>query len=121
MSTPRWSGGLRNFDHLTYFAKMNVMNPIILQLRKVSPAIRKQFRLQRLGVFGSFASGNTHSSSDLDVIYETEENAHLSFRDLILLEETLTRHTGVSDIDLVRLQNINPLVWLSVKKTVIYV
>jgi predicted nucleotidyltransferase len=110
-----------NYDLLPYFAKMTVMNPIIQQLSKVSPAIRKQFRLQRLGVFGSYARGNTHTGSDLDVIYEIEENASLSFRDFILLEETIARHTGVSDIDLVRLQNINPLVWLTVKETVIYV
>lgn len=98
-----------------------VMNPVVQQLSKVSPAIRKQFRLQRLGVFGSYAKENNHTGSDLDVIYEIEENASLSFKDFILLEETIARHTGVSDIDLVRLQNINPLVWLTVKDTVIYV
>lgn len=110
-----------NYCLLPYFAKMIVMNPIIQQLSNVSPAIRKQFRLQSLGVFGSYARGNNHKGSDLDVIYETEEYASLSFKDFILLEETIARHTGVADIDLVRLRNINPLVWLTVKDTVIYV
>jgi predicted nucleotidyltransferase len=100
---------------------MHEMNTVVEQLSKVSPAIRKRFKLQSLGVFGSFAKDKYHVGSDLDVLYDLEENASLSFKDFILLEETIASHTGISDIDLVRLQNINPLVWLTVKDTVIYV
>jgi len=41
-----------------------------------------------------------------------------AFKDLILLEERISKETGVAEIDLVRLQNINPLVWLAVKQNV---
>lgn len=97
------------------------MNAVVERLNKASPDIRKQFRLQKLGVFGSFAKNKNRADSDLDVLYSLEENATLSFKDLILLEETIARQTGVLEVDLVCLQNMNPLVWLTVKDTVIYV
>jgi hypothetical protein len=100
---------------------MKEMNLVIQRLQEASPSIRKQFRLQKLGVFGSFAKDNAHEESDLDVVYELEENASLPFKDLILLEERISKETGVAEIDLVRLQNINPLVWLTVKQNVFYV
>ena len=97
------------------------MNSVLDRLRDASPAIRKQFRLRSLGVYGSYAKNANHSGSDLDVLYDLEENARLSFKDYILLEETIARQTGVAEVDLVQLRNINPLVWMTVKNTIVYV
>ena len=97
------------------------MDSIIELLKIASPTIRKQFGLRTLGVFGSYASGKNHADSDLDILYDLEDNAHLSFRDLILLEETIERITGIKEIDLVRVPQMNPLVWLTVKDRVLYV
>jgi predicted nucleotidyltransferase len=80
---------------------MNEMNPVVEQLR--------------------FAKNSNHPNSDLDVLYDLEENARLSFQEYILLEEAISKQTGITDIDLVRQTNMNPLVWLTVKDTVIYV
>lgn len=97
------------------------MNPVVEQLREAGPALCKRFRLQKLGIFGSFAKNSNHPNSDLDVLYDLEENARLSFQEYILLEEAISKQTGITDIDLVRQTNMNPLVWLTVKDTVIYV
>lgn len=97
------------------------MDPIVEVLKKASPTIRKQFGLRTLGVFGSYASGKMHADSDLDILYDLEENACLSFRDLLLLEETIQRITGIKENDLVRVRQMNPLVWLTVKDSVLYV
>ena len=100
---------------------MNEINPVVERLREAGPALCKQFRLQKLGVFGSFAKNSHHTGSDLDVLYDLEENTRLSYKEYILLEEAISTQTGVAEIDLVRLPNMNPLVWLTVKDSVIYV
>lgn len=97
------------------------MNPVLESLRKASPDLCRQFNLKNLGVFGSYAQNKNHAESDLDVLYDLKENKSMSFRDLIKLEETIVQLTGVKKVDLVRVQNINPFVWITVKKTVIYV
>ena len=78
-------------------------------------------QFEKLGVFGSYAQNKNHAESDLDVLYDLKENKSMSFRDFIKLEETIVQLTGVKKVDLVRVQNINPFVWITVKKTVIYV
>jgi predicted nucleotidyltransferase len=97
------------------------MNSVVERLKEASPEIRKRFRIKRLGVFGSYAKNKMQTGSDLDIVFDLEENVRLSFKELILLEEFITRKTGISEIDLVRTQYMNPLVWLTVKDTVIYV
>jgi predicted nucleotidyltransferase len=97
------------------------MHPAVKLLKLASPSICQQFRLQKLGIFGSYAKNEAQAGSDLDIVYDLEENTRLSFSDLLLLEETIYQKTGVEQIDLVRLRNMNPLVWLTVKNTVIYV
>ncbi len=97
------------------------MNPVLESLRKASPDLCRQFNLKNLGVFGSYAQNKNHAESDLDVLYDLKENKSMSFRDFIKLEETIVQLTGVKKVDLVRVQNINPFVWITVKKTVIYV
>lgn len=97
------------------------MNPVLDSLRKASPDLCRQFNLKNLGVFGSYAQNKNHAESDLDVLYDLKENKSMSFRDFIKLEETIVQLTGVKKVDLVRVQNINPFVWITVKKTVIYV
>jgi predicted nucleotidyltransferase len=98
-----------------------MMNPVLESLRKASPDLCRQFNLKNLGVFGSYAQNKNHAESDLDVLYDLKENKSMSFRDFIKLEETIVQLTGVKKVDLVRVQNINPFVWITVKKTVIYV
>lgn len=97
------------------------MNTVVQRLAHASPVLRKQFSLKVLGVFGSFATNQNHSGSDLDVVYELEENTQLSFKDYLLLEKTISSLTGVEEIDLVRIRNMNPFVWLTAKDTVVYV
>lgn len=96
-------------------------NAVVESLRQASPEICRQFRLQKLGVFGSYAKDAAHKGSDLDLLYDLEENAVLTYQDYIRLEEILSQLTGVSEIDLVRIPNMNPLVWLTVKDSIIYV
>lgn len=78
-------------------------------------------QFEKPGGIGSYAQNKNNAESDLDVLYDLKENKSMSFRDFIKLEETIVQLTGVKKVDLVRVQNINPFVWITVKKTVIYV
>ena len=89
--------------------------------KKIIDKLIKDIKSLELAINSPTYPDTTIYKSDLDVLYDLKENKSMSFRDFIKLEETIVQLTGVKKVDLVRVQNINPFVWITVKKNVIYV
>ena len=66
--------------------------------------MRQRFTVRRIGLFGSFASGQQHPGSDIDILVDFEEPTLDNYMDLkFFLEE----HTG-RRIDLVLEDSLKP-------------
>ena len=76
---------------------------IAARLRSRSDDLRGTFRLERIGVFGSFATGEQDSSSDVDLLVETPEPGGIRFVETVLfLERELGRTVDVVRPELLR-------------------
>jgi predicted nucleotidyltransferase len=48
---------------------------IIRLLRKLSPELKKSFKVKEIGIFGSYVRGEQVKGSDIDIMVELEEEA----------------------------------------------
>ncbi len=78
----------------------------------------REFRLRRIGLFGSFARGEAGEASDIDIVVEMEEPDLLTLARLKgYLEEVFGRR-----VDLLRLrENMNPSLRQRVEREALYV
>lgn len=83
--------------------------------------LRKDFYINRIGLFGSYSTGSFNEESDVDLIYELEEGKRLGFKDVYQLESFIKQLLGIDKVDLVNHQYMNPIVEDDINKTVIYV
>ncbi len=67
--------------------------------------LAERFHVQRLGVFGSFATGLAHSESDVDVLVEFSQPLGWEFFELEeLLENALQRRVDLVTVDALKAQ-----------------
>jgi len=78
---------------------------VLIRLRAFKESRQTEYALSSLGVFGSFARGQAHEGSDVDVVFETSApNLLRTSRMKQELEEILARR-----VDMVRLrERMNP-------------
>jgi len=56
---------------------MRHLDALKKRLNDLSPVIEKQYSARIIGVFGSQATGNDHSESDIDLLADFQESATL--------------------------------------------
>lgn len=88
---------------------------LLKQLRASLPALKREFPLHRLALFGSVVRNEAVSGSDIDVLAEVEPSIGLGF---ITLAERLEELTG-HKIDLVSRRAIKPLLWKQIEAELI--
>ena len=66
-------------------------------LRNIKPILKDEFKVSRIGYFGSFATGNQNDNSDIDLLVEFSEPIGWKF---FTLEQFLEKSFGIP-IDLV--------------------
>lgn len=81
------------------------LDGILDELRRVQPEIQRQFRAEVLGVFGSYARGEPHDSSDIDLLVRFHEGA--SLLDLVGLGDYLEAIFG-RKVDILSERAIRP-------------
>jgi len=96
------------------------MNSIIQILHESLPTLKAKYPLVSLGVFGSYSRGEETPNSDLDIVYETLPGTFLDLHNYLGLQRELSVITHLK-IDLVNKRKMNEVVWIRVKKDVIYV
>jgi len=86
---------------------MKNIEQIKKKLENLKPALKEQFRLKSIGIFGSYVRREEGKRSDLDILVDFEESASLSLLDFIKLENYLSELLGVK-VDLVERQTLKP-------------
>ncbi len=95
---------------------MNDLDTIVGTLRAAMPELKRRWPIRSLGIFGSFARGDSGDASDLDVLVEFERPVGIStFFDL---ESELCSLTGRS-VDLVARPALKPYIGRSVMRDLI--
>ncbi len=82
------------------------------------PLLHDRYKINTIGVFGSYARGDTHSASDVDVLVEFSEP--ISLIHLISLENYLTGIIGVK-VDVVPKEDIRKELKDTILKEAVYV
>ena len=94
-------------------------SPVFLKLQDALPAIRTQFRVKRIGIFGSFARSEQTRKSDADVLVEFAEGQATfdNFMPLVYyLEDLFGRN-----VDLLTAGSIDKYIRSRVEREVIWV
>lgn len=90
-------------------------NDILAILRNIKPEIQKNFPVERLAIFGSWARGDFTPESDIDILVEVDPSIGLAFVDLA---ERLETALGKS-VDLVSRRAIKPRLWKHIEQDLI--
>ena len=80
--------------------------------------LRDRYKINKIGVFGSYARGDTHSGSDVDVLVEFSEP--ISLIQLVSLENYLTGIVGVK-VDVVPKEDIRKELKDTILREAVYV
>src|SRR3954468_2520721 len=84
---------------------------ILERLRAGLPALKREFPLHRLALFGSIARGEAIGGSDVDILADVEPSIGLDF---VILADKLEKLTG-HKVDLVSRRAIKPLLWKEIE------
>ena len=96
-------------------------NQIILNLKKRKLDIEAKFAIERLGLFGSYATNTQAPESDIDLVYELRRGKTFGLKEIYELEQYFKKILNAKKIDLVNRAYMNPIVEDEMSKTVIYV
>jgi predicted nucleotidyltransferase len=88
---------------------------LLKQLRAGLPALKREFPLRRLALFGSAAREEAAPECDIDVLADVEPSIGLDFVTLAERLEELIGHK----IDLVSQRAIKPLLWKHIEAELI--
>ena len=97
---------------------MKTLNEIKLSLSIQKTMLLKKYKVNRLGIFGSYVRGEQQQDSDLDVLIDYEDPPSLIT--LIELEYYLSEVIGVK-VDLVTTKGIKPQFKDYILKEVVYI
>jgi predicted nucleotidyltransferase len=81
--------------------------------------LRERFHIVRIGIFGSYARGEQHVNSDVDLLVEFEEGTKDLYGLKIQLKEFFKTHLGV-DTDICREKYIKPRMKVAILKETTY-
>ena len=88
------------------------------QIESLKPALRKRFKVETIGIFGSYVRGDQKGKSDLDVLVEFSEAPSLF--EFVELEEFLSKNLGLK-VDLVMKDALKPRIKDNILKEAVYV
>ena len=99
---------------------MDKKKEILNYLAENKTAFKKEFRIIKLGLFGSFANGGNNSLSDIDLIVEFEPDTEMLFEKKRILKEILRKRFSL-EVDVCREKYIKKYYRKLLLKSVIYV
>lgn len=84
---------------------MRTLDDILTELRSLQPTLRHRYPVRSMGVFGSYARGEQHEGSDLDLLVELGDGVDLI--GFAGLQIELSDALGMS-VDLVEREALRP-------------
>jgi len=98
--------------------KKITLNEIIATLNSLKDVIKKEYRAEIVGVFGSYVRGEQREASDVDVLVRFFEGASLF--DLVGLSDFLEERLGIK-VDVVPIDTIREEIKEAVLKEAVYI
>ena len=96
---------------------MKNIEEIKKKLEELKPILKKQFKVESIGIFGSYPKGKQKKESDLDILVEFSET--IGFFKFIELEDFLSKELGLK-VDLVMKEVLKPRIKEGILKEVTY-
>lgn len=96
---------------------MQTINSIIQKLQAKRQSLVNNYKLSKIGVFGSYVRGDQTEKSDVDIVVEFNAPIGMAFIDLA---DELERELKLK-VDLVSRKAIREKMWTLIEKEVIYV
>lgn len=93
---------------------------ILKELKALKQALKKQYHVEKLGIFGSYASESANQESDLDLLVEFEDELPNIYEIKKELKAFLEQKFDIK-IDLAREKYLKPFYREEILKQVIYV
>src|ERR1700690_3777603 len=90
------------------------------RLEELSLILEEKFQVKTIGVFGSYIRGEQTKKSDVDILVEFSNNAHLGLLKYVELELFLSEQLGVK-VDLVAQGGLKPTLKDQILSEVVYV
>ena len=97
---------------------MSELDKIKHILRQNKPALKRQFKVKALGVFGSYARGQQKKNSDVDILVEFSETPGMF--DYLKTENRLS-HLLKKQVDLVMKGSLKSAIGKNIMREVVYV
>jgi predicted nucleotidyltransferase len=94
------------------------LNEILNVLRKQKKHLEKKYKIQEIGVFGSFVRGDHNPGSDLDILVNYKDNT-IDLFDFLDLKEYLSSLIPM-EVDLVMKDGLKPGIGKDILKEVVY-
>jgi uncharacterized protein len=94
-------------------------SPLVKKLEAEAPAIRSQFGVTRIGIFGSFARGEQTRKSDVDVLVDFAEG-YATLKNFVRLADRLEALFR-RNVDLITVEGIDKYIRQRVEAEVIWV
>ena len=106
---------------MNIFNDMLTKDQIIEKIKELLPKLKRDFKVKKIGLFGSYSNGTQTEDSDIDLIVEFEQPIGLAFMDMIdVLENTLNKKVDVLTPEGIKSIRVNDVAE-QIIKSVIYV
>ena len=83
------------------------LSPLLAKLRALKPELAQHFGVSGIAIFGSYARGEAHPESDLDLLLDFAADARPTFFTLARLDAFLQEKLGVK-VDTIPRESLNP-------------
>ena len=90
------------------------------RLEELKPILEEKFQVETIGVFGSYVRGEQTKKSDVDILVEFTNDAHMGLLKYVELEIFLSEQLGVK-VDLVAMGGLKPTLKDRILSEVVYV
>lgn len=98
---------------------MNNLKQIKSILIELNDEIKKKYKAEIIGIFGSYARGEQKKKSDLDILVKFYDKSTLI--DFVGLAIFLEEKLGIKNVDVVPYDTVRPEIKESIFKEVIYI
>ncbi len=96
----------------------NKLEEIIVLLRKEKAFLKKKYKINEIGVFGSYVRGDQQRDSDIDILIDKDEA--IGLLKLANLQNYLSSLIGIK-VDLVIKKSLKPHIGKNILNEVVYV
>ena len=95
---------------------------IIDYLKSKKNIFKEKYSITTLGLYGSYARDEATLNSDIDIFYQRDNSYNLkSGLEFLALNDDMSKDLGVSKLDFVNLNSMNPIIKHYAEKDFIYV